>query len=332
MGFEFAGAGAGIGDVGAAISGVPESYAAIAGSVGSGGGREADRGVSRGPEGPPTSASAVSFRGVWAEVSGHSILRDITFEIEAGAHVAVVGPSGAGKSSLAGVLLGWLKPSGGEVLVNEAPLDCEQLRDASAWVDPAVQLWNRSLFANLTYGTGAEAGNVGEAIDTATLRSVVEGLPLGLQSELGEGGALLSGGEGQRVRFGRALLRRDVNLAILDEPFRGLDRERRRELLARAREFWRDATMLCITHDLAETQAFDWVVVVENGSIAEQGDPRVLGTQAESRYAQLLEAEEQGRRALWLGNKWRRMRIQAGQIVEEKPRTAVENRQTSEVA
>jgi ATP-binding cassette subfamily B protein len=275
---------------------------------------------------------AIRFQQVSAEVSGHSILRDISLEIEAGAHVAIVGPSGAGKSSLAGVLLGWLKPSAGEVLVNGAPLDCEQLRDATAWVDPAVQLWNRSLFANLTYGTGAEAGSVGDAIDAATLRGVVEGLPQGLRSELGEGGALVSGGEGQRVRFGRALLRKDVKLAILDEPFRGLDRERRRELLGRARECWRGSTMLCITHDLAETQAFDWVVVVENGSIAEQGDPRALGARAESRYSQLLEAEEQGRRALWLGNKWRRIRIQAGKIVEEKPRTAVENRQTSEVA
>ncbi len=277
-------------------------------------------------------APAIHFQRVSAEASGHTILRDITLEIKAGAHVAIVGPSGAGKSSLAGVLLGWLKPSAGEVTINGRPLECEPLRAATAWVDPAVQLWNRSLFANLMYGNQAEAGGEGEALDAATLRPVVEGLPQGLQSELGEGGALVSGGEGQRVRLGRALLRQDVKLAILDEPFRGLDRERRRELLARAREFWRDATMLCITHDLAETQGFDWVVVVDNGRIAEQGNPQELCRQADSRYAQLLEAEEQGRRALWLGNKWRKMRIQAGQIVEEKPRTAVENRQTSEVA
>jgi ATP-binding cassette subfamily B protein len=277
-------------------------------------------------------APAICFRQLSAEASGHCILREITLDIEAGAHVAIVGPSGAGKSSLAGVLLGWLKPSAGEVAIDGEPLACEALRAATAWVDPAVQLWNRSLFANLMYGNGAEAGSVGEAIDAAALRGVLEGLPRGLQSELGEGGALLSGGEGQRVRFGRALLRKDVRLAILDEPFRGLDRERRRELLERAREFWRDATMLCITHDVAETQAFDWVVVLEGGSIAEQGHPRELGARAESRYAQLLAAEEQGRRALWLGNKWRKIRIQAGQIVEEKPRAAVQNRPTSEVA
>ncbi len=275
---------------------------------------------------------AISFRGVSAEVSGHTILREITLEIGAGAQVAIVGRSGAGKSSLAGVLLGWLKPSHGEVLINGAPLDCEQLRPSTAWVDPAVQLWNRSLFANLTYGANAEPGDVGEAMDAAMLRNVVEGLPQGLQSKLGEGGALVSGGEGQRVRFGRALLRKDVQLAILDEPFRGLDRERRRELLARAREFWRGATLLCITHDLAETEAFDWVVVMERGCIAEQGKPWELREQAESRYAQLLAAEAEAHHGLWLGSIWRRIQIHAGQIVEEMPRAVEDARPSREVA
>ena len=275
---------------------------------------------------------AISFREVSTEISGHAILHAVSLEIEAGSHVAIVGPSGAGKSSLAGVLLGWSKPSKGEVLVSGRLLDCEQLRSSTAWVDPAAQLWNRSLFANLSYGTTAEAHDVGDAMDRAMLRNVVEGLPEGLHSKLGEGGGLVSGGEGQRVRFGRALLRKDVKLVILDEPFRGLDRERRRELLARAREGWSGTTLLCITHDLAETQVFDWVVVLERGSITEQGRPRELAGQADSRYAQLLSAEEQGRRALWSGNTWRRLRVQAGQLAEELPRSISENQPTSEVA
>ena len=112
-----------------------------------------------------------------------------------------------------------------------------------------MQLWNRSLLANVAYGS-ASAENAGEAIDGALLRGVLENLPEGMQTKLGEGGALVSGGEGQRVRFARALLRRDVRLVILDEPFRGLDREKRRQLLAKAREFWRGSTLICVTHDL----------------------------------------------------------------------------------
>jgi ATP-binding cassette subfamily B protein len=281
---------------------------------------------------PLDAPPAISFRNVSAEASGHAILNEITLEIEAGSQVAIIGPSGAGKSSLVGMLLGWLKPANGEILINGASLDCKRLRLCTAWVDPAVQLWNRSLFANLNYGTAVEGRQVGEAMDAALLRNVVEALPQGLQTKLGEGGGLISGGEGQRARFGRALLRQDAQLVILDEPFRGLDRERRRELLARARQWWRGATMLCITHDLAETHAFDWVVVVENGCIVEQGKPRELAEQPASRYMQLQAAEEQTRMALWQGNAWRRLRIQSGQIVEERPRAVSESRIASEVA
>jgi ATP-binding cassette subfamily B protein len=140
------------------------------------------------------------------------------------------------------------------VLVDGLPLDDLQLahlRQETAWVDPAIQLWNRSLLDNLCYGAaGNHAPPVAMAMAQAELQSVLERLPDGLQTILGEGGGLVSGGEGQRVRFGRALVRPGVRLVILDEPFRGLDREHRRILLERARQVWREATLLCITHDM----------------------------------------------------------------------------------
>jgi ATP-binding cassette subfamily B protein len=274
---------------------------------------------------PYDTAPAIEFRAVSAEASGHPILNEIDLTIEAGSQLAIVGPSGAGKSSLVGILLGWLQPSRGTVRIDGGPLDFERLRLATAWVDPGVQLWNRSLFENLRYGAPPEAPPVQEAIATAMLRGVLESLPQGLQTKLGEGGGLVSGGEGQRVRLGRAVARRDARLVILDEPFRGLDREKRRELLARARQLWRGATMLCITHDLAETKSFDRVVVVEGGRIVEQGSPQELAARGESRYAQLLAAEERTRSGLWSGALWRRIRIHSGQIVEELPRAVEES-------
>jgi ATP-binding cassette subfamily B protein len=277
-------------------------------------------------------APGIDIRGVSVEVSGHTILRDINVKIEPGSHVAVVGPSGAGKSSLVGLLLGWWKPSRGEISVNGAPLDCEQLRVSTAWVDPAVQLWNRSLFANLSYGSETEAVAVGRAVDGSLLRNVLESLPEGLQTKLGEGGALVSGGEGQRVRLGRAMLRARTRLAILDEPFRGLDREKRQELLSRARQFWRGSTMLCITHDLEETQAFDRVLVIEQGRIVEDGTPADLRGLPNSRYGQLIEAEAQTRSRLWAANIWRRIRIHSGRMVEQVPKPVEENRREAEVA
>ena len=107
-----------------------------------------------------------------------------------------------------------------------------RLRRATAWVDPAVQLWNRSLLDNLRYGASRRLAAAGEAVieavRLANLAAVLRKLPQGLQTPLGEGGGLVSGGEGQRVRLARGLLRPGVRLVILDEPFRGLDREQRR--------------------------------------------------------------------------------------------------------
>lgn len=269
----------------------------------------------------PASAAApsIEYRDVCAQAAGHTILERIDLSIEPGSHIAVVGPSGAGKSSLVGMLLGWLKPNAGEILIDGSPLNHEQLRSATAWVDPAVQLWNRSLFANLAYGSKVDVGAVAKILDSVLLRHVLESLPEGLQTKLGEGGALVSGGEGQRVRLGRAMLRQNVKLVILDEPFRGLDREKRRELLARAREFWRGCTLICVTHDITETRSFDRVVVIEHGHIAEEGRPAELAGDSQSRYAQLLRAEAWTQSSLWSSRLWRRIRVYSGKIIEEMP-------------
>ena len=216
--------------------------------------------------------------------------------------MAIIGPSGAGKSSLVGLLLGWHRPASGRILIDGVLLDgphLERLRREIAWVDPAVQLWNRSFLENVCYGVQADLSlPIGWAIEQADLRGVLERLPDGLQTPLGEGGALVSGGEGQRVRLGRAMARPGVRLVILDEPFRGLDRERRRELLARARRMWRGATLLCVTHDVGETRAFDRVVVVEGGQIVEDSAPADLAKRPGSRYRAMLDAEEALRGAL----------------------------------
>lgn len=266
----------------------------------------------------PEQAPAIEFREVRAQASGHTILDGVNVRIEGGSHVAIVGQSGAGKSSLAGVLLGWLKASEGAVLIDGLPLQVEALRPVTAWVDPAVQIWNQSLYSNLQYGRREDdAAAVGGAVDLAMLRTVLESLPAGLQTELGEGGACVSGGEGQRVRLARGLLRSDAKLVILDEPFRGLDREKRRELLARARSHWKTATLLCITHDLAETEAFDRVLVMEGGRVIEDASPQELLSSAESRYCELLETERQAREEVWGAPFWRRIHLHGGRLMEE---------------
>ena len=189
------------------------------------------------------------------------------------------------------------------------------MRAETAWVDPTVHLWNRSFYENLRYGASSDSSRrMGDVIEAADLRRVLEKLPDGFETPLGEGGALVSGGEGQRVRLGRAMLRPDARLVILDEPFRGLERDRRRELLARARKLWKRATILCITHDVSETKAFDRVLVIEGGHLMEDGPPSELAARHESRYAAMLRAEREVQEGLWSSGDWRHLRLQDGRI------------------
>ncbi len=258
-----------------------------------------------------TVGAAVRLEQVSVRVAGHTILHELNFGLQPGEHVAIVGPSGAGKSSLAGILLGWYRAAAGEIFVDEAKLDgakLEQLRQEIAWVDPAVQLWNRSLFDNLRYGNQTQqASPLGAVLEQAELLGVLQKLPEGLQTPLGEGGGLVSGGEGQRVRLGRAMLRPNARLVILDEPFRGLAREQRRNMLSRARQLWQHATLLCITHDVGETLGFDRVLVIENGRIVDDGIPAELARREDSRYHALLQAETAVRETLWSDDRWRKI-------------------------
>jgi ATP-binding cassette subfamily B protein len=260
---------------------------------------------------------ALEFHDASVLAAGHTILQSVNLSIAPGEHVAIVGMSGAGKSSLLGVLLGWHRLSTGRLLIDGKPAagrDIEAMRHETAWVDPAIQIWNRSLLDNLTYASDDEATlAVGDVIAAARLRGVTQKLPQGLQTLLGEGGGLLSGGEGQRVRLARALLSSGTRLALLDEPFRGMDRVQRRALLAEARRWWASVTLLCVTHDVAETMAFDRVLVVEHGRIVEDGAPEVLLASG-SRYRDLIDAEAAVGESIWKGDFWRRLTLADGRL------------------
>ncbi|HMC61528.1 MAG TPA: ATP-binding cassette domain-containing protein [Candidatus Solibacter sp.] len=264
--------------------------------------------------------AGLEFDEVTVIAGGHTILDQVSLRVVPGEHVAIVGLSGAGKSSLVGLLLGWHKPVAGVVRVDGAPLDAPrlaQLRRQTAWIDPMVHLFNATLFDNLAYGNGGDAvARMGSAMEDAGLDEVLERLPDGLQTTLGEGGGLVSGGEGQRARMARALARPGIRLAILDEPARGLHREQRHSFVATARRRFAGVTLLCVTHDVTETLDFERVLVVEQGRILEQGSPPELCRQSGSRYRALLDREEMVRRELWSHPLWRRLRMTDGVLRE----------------
>ena len=271
----------------------------------------------------PTSVRgvAVKMEKVRVKGGGHLILDKVSIDIAAGEHVAIVGMSGAGKSTLVGLLLGWLRPARGKILIDGEPLDqrlVEDLRRHTAWIDPSVSIWNQSLLENLRYGNdGTHGWSLDAVLKGAEMLDILEALPSGLQTSLGEGGGLVSGGQGQRVRLARAMLRTDVKLAILDEPFRGLDRDRRARLLAESRRLWANVTMFCVTHDVSQTREFDRILVVEDGRIVETGTPAELQARDKSRYAELLQADLDNHKLIWRGGQWRHWWLADGKLAEK---------------
>jgi ABC-type bacteriocin/lantibiotic exporter with double-glycine peptidase domain len=271
--------------------------------------------------------AAVNGRGVKVDIDdvtavagGHVILDRVSLHVAPGEHVAIVGRSGSGKSSLVALLLGWHQPAEGRIAVDDEPLGragLGRLRQQTAWIDPEVHLFRNTLFDNLCYGNGdAAAARVSAALDDAGIASLLHRLPDGLQAPLGEGGGLVSGGEGQRVRIGRALARPGVRLAVLDEPGRGVERDERRRILEDLRRHFAQATLFAITHDLSDTLEFDRVLVIDRGRILENGSPRELCEESGSRYRALLEEERAVHRDLWAHPIWRRLQLRKGAIVE----------------
>jgi ATP-binding cassette subfamily B protein len=244
-------------------------------------------------------------------------LDEIDLRIAPSEHIAIVGLSGAGKSTLFGLLLGWHRLAQGQLHLDGVTCGAQAptpLRRETAWVDPAIQVWNQSFLDNLTYASDQDQlQSLSQVLDAAQLRGVLQKLPDGLQTLLGEGGGLLSGGEGQRVRLARALLQPHARLVLLDEPFRGMDRTQRARFLTEARRWWKDATLLCITHDIEETRSFDRVLVIEGGRIVEDNAPAVLEATA-SRYRTLRDTERSVRERLWSSAQWRHLTIDQGSL------------------
>ncbi len=267
-------------------------------------------------EGPSPAGVDIRMEGVSVVAAGQTILADVDLHLPAGSRVAVVGSSGAGKSSLVGLLLGWHRPAGGRLLADGVPVDASglaHLRRHTAWVDPSVAIWNSSLADNLTYGAAGASVDVTTAAADVDLESVIARLPEGMDEVLGEGGGLLSGGEAQRVRLGRARMRGDVRLAILDEPFRGLDRAQRRSLLERSGGWWPGATFILVTHDVADTLGFERVLVIDAGRVIEDGNPEALAARDGSRYRALLDAESEAG-AAFEGPSWRSLQLERGRL------------------
>ncbi|KAB5590231.1 Multidrug resistance protein 2 [Ceratobasidium theobromae] len=202
------------------------------------------------------------------------VLRDISFQVDQGECVAVVGPSGCGKSTIASLIQRLYEPTGGSIRVNKhaiAGADVRYLREHIAVVSQHPALFDASVTENILFGsTRTTLEEVQNAAKAAQMHDWVMSQERGYETMLGEGAALISGGQAQRLQIARALVRQ-ANILIMDEATSALDPANQDAIMDTVLNIKQDRITLVVTHKLAVMQRCDRILVVQDGVIAEEG-------------------------------------------------------------
>ncbi|HEY9153245.1 MAG TPA: thiol reductant ABC exporter subunit CydD [Anaerolineales bacterium] len=205
-------------------------------------------------------------------------LKNVNLTISRGQHLALVGKTGAGKSTLTNLLLGFIQPTEGKIIVNQES-QVDELRNHIAWVPQRPHLFHDTIASNIRLGkSNATDEEVASAARLAHLEEFIESLPEKYETIVGESGARLSSGQAQRLALARAFLK-DAPILILDEPTSSLDPETESALEESTRRLMRGRTVITIAHRLNTIFSADQIVVLEDGRIVETGTHHELISQ-----------------------------------------------------
>ncbi len=212
----------------------------------------------------------IALRDVDIGFRGRPVLNKVTLEIAPGDTIAIIGPNGAGKSTLLNLVLGFLKPEVGVVLADGKPydvIDLRLLRRDIGLVPQKPTFFAGTVAENIGYGwPDMSRDEIGVAAEEAGATAFIRSLPKGYDTEIGEGGVLVSGGEAQRLAIARALAVRP-KLLILDEPTNHLDAEAVRSIMARLLRGPTRMAVVLASHDPAVVDLVRTVYRLENGTL-----------------------------------------------------------------
>ena len=222
----------------------------------------------------------VEFEGVDFSYAGNTkTVKDLTFQVEGGGTIALVGETGGGKSTLVKLLCRRYDPSSGSIKIDGQDVrDVTQasLRKHFAIVPQEICIFGGTLLYNLKYGNPeATQEQVEESCKAACIHDRIMKFPAGYETEVGQGGTRLSGGEMQRLAIARMILK-DAPIVVLDEAMSSLDSETDWTIQRNLRKWAKGRTMVMVAHRLSTISHADLILVIKGGEIVESGSQRVL--------------------------------------------------------
>lgn len=244
---------------------------------------------------PACSGSAVALTDVsFAYEADHPVLRGVSFQVAPGTMTAIVGPSGCGKTTIARLVARFYDVDAGSVSVGGRDVrqwDTAQLMAQLSLVFQDVYLFDDTLEANVRIGRAdASDDDVKEVARLSGVDEIIERLPLGWNTRVGEGGRALSGGERQRVSIARALLKA-APIVLFDEATSALDPENENHITDAMDALRRNATLIVIAHKLDTITAADQIIVLDHsGRVAQVGTHAELYSQSDGQYRAFWQA------------------------------------------
>ena len=227
----------------------------------------------------PLIQEALEFRAVSFRYEEKPVLRDVSFRVNAGKTVAIVGPSGAGKTTIANLILRFYDVVSGGVFIDGVDIrerTIKSVRDQMAIVTQDTILFNDTVLNNIAYGSRDKTEQqIIAAARAAFAHDFIEHLPQGYQTIIGEQGARLSGGQRQKIAIARAILK-GAPILILDEATSSLDSRSEKELQKALENLMQGKTTIMIAHRLSTVRNADRIIVMSDGTIAEEGSHEEL--------------------------------------------------------
>jgi ATP-binding cassette, subfamily B, multidrug efflux pump len=220
------------------------------------------------------------------------VLHDVSFRVEPGASLAIVGPTGSGKSTLVDLIVRTYDPDRGAVLIDGVDvrqLSLEELRGAVGFVPQETFLFGETLRRNVLLGA-PDDGRLEQVAEVAQLTEALPALPEGYETLIGERGINLSGGQKQRAAIARALAQKPP-IFVLDDALSAVDTQTEARILAGLRSALAGRTSIIVSHRLAAVRDADWILVLDEGRIVEQGVHADL-LAAGGRYWELLRRQQ----------------------------------------